>query len=137
MFRETFERDSTGRCMVQLPFQECKDRISKNYFYARSALLRLKQRLDPATKATYTAFFQEYKQKGHMLLVSRNDHYQGHYYIPHHCVIRSSSETTKLRVVFNASAHDKAGVALNNALPYGQNEADLKKKSATDSVVAF
>ncbi len=72
-------------------------------------------RLNPVTKAAHTVSHQEYEGKGHMSLVSRCDHHEGHYYIPRQYVIRSSSET-KLRMVFNASTHDKAAIAMNNTL---------------------
>ncbi|XP_063994291.1 uncharacterized protein LOC135171590 [Diachasmimorpha longicaudata] len=36
------------------------------------------------------------------------------FYFPHHCVLRESSETTKLRVVFNGSSKRSSGVSLND-----------------------
>ncbi|XP_063986879.1 uncharacterized protein LOC135167504 [Diachasmimorpha longicaudata] len=36
------------------------------------------------------------------------------FYFPHHCVLRESSETTKLRVVFNGSSKSSSGVSLND-----------------------
>lgn len=41
------------------------------------------------------------------------------YFLPHHCVIRQSSTTTKLRVVFDGSAKTTNGVALNDILAVG------------------
>ena len=41
------------------------------------------------------------------------------YYMPHHCVLKDNSTTTKLRVVFNASAKSITGVCLNDALNVG------------------
>ncbi|XP_039447736.2 uncharacterized protein LOC120426987 [Culex pipiens pallens] len=41
------------------------------------------------------------------------------YYLPHHCVLRPDSTTTKLRVVFDASCRTSTGVALNDALMVG------------------
>jgi Pao retrotransposon peptidase len=41
------------------------------------------------------------------------------YYIPHHAVMKASSSTTKLRVVFDASAKSSSGVALNDKLMVG------------------
>ncbi|XP_047538689.1 uncharacterized protein LOC125072207, partial [Vanessa atalanta] len=40
-------------------------------------------------------------------------------YIPHHCVIKESSSTTKLRVVFDGSAKSGNGVSLNECLLVG------------------
>ena len=41
------------------------------------------------------------------------------YVIPHHCVHKTTSSSTKLRVVFNASAPDDKGVSLNEQLLSG------------------
>ncbi|XP_025420902.1 uncharacterized protein LOC112691005 [Sipha flava] len=41
------------------------------------------------------------------------------YYIPNHCVLKPESKTTKLRVVFNASARTSAGISLNDSLYTG------------------
>ncbi|KAJ0182606.1 hypothetical protein K1T71_001975 [Dendrolimus kikuchii] len=41
------------------------------------------------------------------------------YYIPHHSVIKSSSLTTKVRVVFNASSKSSNGISLNDNLLTG------------------
>ena len=41
------------------------------------------------------------------------------FYLPHQCVIKDDSSTTKLRVVFNASAKSTSGVSLNDRLIVG------------------
>lgn len=45
-------------------------------------------------------------------------------YLPHHGVIRESSTTTKLRVVFDASAKTTSGLALNDTLMVESNLQD-------------
>ncbi|XP_043591766.1 uncharacterized protein LOC122571746 [Bombus pyrosoma] len=48
------------------------------------------------------------------------DHPTNHgYYLPHHGVIKESSDTTKLWVVFDGSASSTTGVSLNDALHTG------------------
>jgi hypothetical protein len=44
---------------------------------------------------------REYENLGHMKLSGNN---LGLYYIPHHAVVKEESLTTKIRVVFDASA---------------------------------
>lgn len=41
------------------------------------------------------------------------------YYLPHHAVFKESSTSTKLRVVFDASAKTDTNVSLNDALLKG------------------
>lgn len=41
------------------------------------------------------------------------------YFLPHHCVVKHSSETTKLRVVFDSSSKTSTGISLNDILHKG------------------
>ena len=41
------------------------------------------------------------------------------YYLPHHPVTKTGSVTTKIRVVFDASAVSSSGLSLNNVLMVG------------------
>ena len=54
-----------------------------------------------------------------MTEVQHIDHMKPHYYIPHHCVIRPESVSTKLRVVYDASAKTSSGQSLNDILLVG------------------
>ncbi|KMQ82160.1 gag-pol polyprotein precursor, partial [Lasius niger] len=61
----------------------------------------------------------EYERLGHMQKATnfRSDLYP--VYLPHHGVLRESSSTTKLRVVFNGSSRTNTGVSLNECLHAG------------------
>ncbi|XP_029162158.1 uncharacterized protein LOC114933739 [Nylanderia fulva] len=77
---------------------------------------------DPGLKSQYAAFMREYLALGHMKLVrEENDKDKGlpTYYLPHHCILKTSNETTKIRVVFDASCKSSTGVSLNDALMIG------------------
>ncbi|XP_062556861.1 uncharacterized protein LOC134221689 [Armigeres subalbatus] len=96
-------------------FGSSKD-IADRRFYS------LERRLNatPALKEAYTAFIHEYEQLGHMQPISDAEtHTLPSYYLPHHCIVRPDSITTKLRVVFDASCSSDSGVSLNDALLVG------------------
>ncbi|XP_011304741.1 uncharacterized protein [Fopius arisanus] len=59
---------------------------------------------------------EEYISLGHMTLC---DETEDGYYLPHHAVIKESSATTKVRVVFDASAKTSTGILLNDTLLVG------------------
>ena len=46
------------------------------------------------------------------------------YYLPHHSFLKSDSTTTKLRVVFDASAKTTTGITLNECLMVGPKLKD-------------
>ncbi|XP_018358983.1 PREDICTED: uncharacterized protein LOC108758486 [Trachymyrmex cornetzi] len=70
--------------------------------------------------AQYQEFLAEYLSLGHMSVIDRPSDIALHpVYIPHHPVVRESSSTTKLRVVFNASCKTTNGTSLKNHLLVG------------------
>ena len=85
-------------------------------------VLRLEQTLqrDESLLKKYSAFFQKFLDLGHLEKVQslELDVYPN-YYLPHHCVLKEDSSTTKLRVVFDASSKTTTGVSLNECLLVG------------------
>ncbi|XP_037930865.1 uncharacterized protein LOC119665702 [Teleopsis dalmanni] len=67
----------------------------------------------------YSEFMNEYVSLGHMSNIKAVDFSKPHYFIPHHCVLRPQSLTTKLRVVFDASAKTCSKYSLNDTLMVG------------------
>ncbi|CAK1542230.1 unnamed protein product [Leptosia nina] len=74
---------------------------------------------NPDLRQQYVGFMKDYLDSGHMCRIPVEELDLGKYYIPHHCVQRPESRTTKLRVVFNASSKDAVGVSLNDTLLIG------------------
>jgi len=68
---------------------------------------------DPALKAQYSAFLREYIDQGHMSPVIKEPS-EKQFFLPHHCVHKQESTSTKLRVVFDGSAKTTAGSSLND-----------------------
>lgn len=121
-FIATFKRDSTGRCQVNLPFKDNVSDLGKSENMAVKRFLNLERKLqrDSSLKEKYVDFMREYEDLGHMTEIDRaNDTAAQKYYLPHFCVIRENSSTTKLRTVFDASATSDSGLSLNDVLKIG------------------
>ncbi|CAH2226597.1 jg5548 [Pararge aegeria aegeria] len=116
-FAETTARNSDGRFVVTIPLKDSPEVLGDSYAAAKRRLLSLERRFlrDSLLKERYLQFMSEYLALGHM---SENKQIMSdkniNYYLPHHGVIRESSTTTKLRVVFDASAVTTTGKSYNN-----------------------
>lgn len=122
-FTTTYSRSPQGRYVVRLPFAEgSPPKIGDSFNIALSLYDRTERRLRnrPDIHAQYQDFLREYQSLGHMQLVeAADDMNDPPVYIPHHAVVRESSSTTKLRVVFNASCKTRDGTSLNDHLLVG------------------
>lgn len=102
----THSRQADGRYVVRLPFISSPATLGESKTAALASYERLEKRLtrDANLAPVYHEFLAEYRDLGHISLVSSKEHDSPHaVYLPHHPVVRLSSLTTKLRVVFNAS----------------------------------
>ncbi|XP_045493460.1 uncharacterized protein LOC123692730 [Colias croceus] len=132
IYSSTTRRDSSGRYIVHLPFRtddpNCKYGNSKAI--AIKQFNRLENRLlkNPKLKAEYAAVIEEYKRLGHVETVpSHEEDLADAVYLPHHAVIREDKDTTKVRVVFNASCPGTNGITLNDELMVGPSlQPDLR-----------
>lgn len=127
-FQRTTRRDSTGRYVVKLPFKPNME-LGESQSIAERRLWQLKKQFDrnPQIKQQYFEFIQEYIDLGHAEIMQGDAVEDQAYYIPHHPVIKPSSTTTKLRVVFNASSKTSNQLSLNDILMTGPNiQTDLR-----------
>ncbi|XP_023247887.1 uncharacterized protein LOC111643857 [Copidosoma floridanum] len=108
-----------GRYIVKLPLKRQNENFSDSRPQALRRLNALQTRLDsnPEVEVAYERVIKEYIELGHMSLV--RDEFSSGYYMPHHMMIKKSSSTTKVRVVFNASAKASKGFSLNDVLMVG------------------
>ncbi|CAK1597853.1 unnamed protein product [Parnassius mnemosyne] len=130
IYTNTTRRDKTGRYIVRLPFrggnQSCKDGESRFISEKRLKSLEFKLSRNHKLKADYTAVMQEYIDLTHMVKVSPEEKNKG-LYLPHHAVLREDKQTTKVRVVFDASCKGINGVSLNDNLMVGPTlQAELR-----------
>ncbi|XP_058447634.1 uncharacterized protein LOC131428013 [Malaya genurostris] len=123
IFAQTVKRNSDGRYTVSLPIDEivlARIGDSRNIAYRR--LLGTERRLarDANLREQYVSFMNEYCDLGHMRKIDSNiEGTVNRCYLPHHPVVKESSTTTRLRVVFDASCKTSSGVSLNEALMVG------------------
>ncbi|XP_053956260.1 uncharacterized protein LOC128861907 [Anastrepha ludens] len=124
-FETTHRREPNGRFVVELPLKP-DVALGESRNFAIRNLLRLERRLacDSDLRLRYNEFMNELIDMKHMQVTSET--MNPTYYMPHHPVLKESSTTTKLRVVFNASAKSTSGNSLNDALFIGpQLQEDL------------
>lgn len=110
-----------GKFVVRLPFKEEPVLLGNSLDQAKRRLFSLERRLalNAGIYNQYRAFLAEYIALDHMERVEPNNVGKVHYFIPHSCVIKPDSTSTKLRVVFDASAKTTNGRSLNDTLLSG------------------
>ena len=123
-YEETTTYDPDGRPVVRLPFKEGATPLGHSKAQAVRRFLSMERRFiqDPIFHQKYKEFIKEFLDMGHLEVVPPDlpeppDHKC--FYLPHHGVLKDSSTTTKLRVVFDGSAKTSTGQSLNEALMTG------------------
>ena len=121
IFVQTTKILKNGSFQVEMPFKNTQEnkKLGDSYRMAETRFLSLEKRLvkNPNLFLEYKKFIDEYIELGHAAYVPlnlTNKNNDNKYFIPHLCVVRESSSTTKLRVVFDASAKTSTGVSLND-----------------------
>lgn len=136
-YNTTHTRDPDGRYVLRLPFKQERPKLGESLQHARLRYEHLERKLskNPELASAYNQFLKEYEELGHMTRISSVQPTDGDqknscpdplkspevkYVIPHHAVIKDTSSTTKLRVVFDGSAVTSNGISLNDVLHSGQ-----------------
>ncbi|XP_050297248.1 uncharacterized protein LOC126736761 [Anthonomus grandis grandis] len=121
IFEKTTKILDDGSYQIDFPFKSPDEhlKLGDSFKIAQKRFLTLENRFksNPDLFHEYKQFIDEYVELGHakyvpLTLYNKTGHLK--YFIPHLCVIRDSAITTKLRVVFDASAKTSSGFALNN-----------------------
>ncbi|XP_055605400.1 uncharacterized protein LOC129753591 [Uranotaenia lowii] len=122
-FVRTVRRGLDGRYTVSLPMDEdVFPSIGDLRDIAYRRLQSLERRLarEPQMRQQYTQFLADYLKLGHMRKIDETlDAGRVRCCLPHHPVIKESSTTTKLRVVFDALCSTCSGKSLNDILLAG------------------
>nr|XP_022910534.1 uncharacterized protein LOC111421598 [Onthophagus taurus] len=138
-YHQTTKRNKDGTYTVKIPFKT-KVVLGCSKSRATARLFQLENRLvkNDELKSQYDKFITEYIELSHMEKISEEDS-PGKYYIPHQAVLRPSSTTTKLRVVFDASCKSSNGKSRNDFMHTGprlqQEIADILLRWRTHKIV--
>ena len=110
-----------SRYSVSLPFKESRPILTDNYQLSLNRLKKLKERLDktPHLLNDYDKIFDEYLKLGIIEEVQTKGDTDQVVYLPHKEVVKENRSTTKLRIVFDASAKYKDTMSLNDVLYKG------------------
>ncbi|XP_063543228.1 uncharacterized protein LOC134751714 [Cydia strobilella] len=123
IYEATTTRDENGRYVVRLPFRDeqpaCVDGGSREIALRRFHSLERKLQTDERLQTEYTKVFHEYRDLNHMEPLSEQESKEKGFYLPYHAVVRDDRETTKVRIVFDASCKGTNGVSLNSDLMVG------------------
>lgn len=122
-FVKTTTRDESGRFVVKLPLKENFTNLGSSEQQALNRFLSIERKLlkNASLKQQYQEFMYEYQNMNHMTEICNEKDTQSApvYYLPHHSVEKPDSLTTKVRVVFDASAKTSTYLSLNNVLKVG------------------
>lgn len=126
MFQRYISRTSDGRYQVALLFDPEKSSkvLGTSRVAALQCLYGMEKRFkcNPVLKERYHDYIKNLINAKHIELVPANRMNipsNQVFYLPHHAVLKESSLTTKLRVVFNASRKTTSGISLNDKLLVG------------------
>lgn len=124
-FVENTKRREDGTFSVRLPLIDTADCLGDSYGIAKGRFLNLEKRFkqQPKLKHAYADFIREYSDLGH-LSESAIRKPMLSFFLPHHAVLKEKSESTKLRVVFDASARTSSGLSVNDIQMVGKNIQD-------------
>ena len=110
------------RYSVGLPWKAGHNALPTNYenSFMRLKNLGKKLRNDPPTLAKYNEIINEQAASGVIEQVTELEPAEKTFYLPHMAVVRAEAETTKVRIVYDASCKDrKTRTSLNDCLHVG------------------
>ncbi|CAK1600398.1 unnamed protein product [Parnassius mnemosyne] len=131
LYKEIYTRNEDGRYIVKLTFKNNNQKSLEGNTrdIAKTRLLQLERRFvkNPKLKEEYVKVMEEYLKLHHMEEVPQNDINKAAVYLPHHPVVKETSEKTKIRIVFNALSPGANNVSLNDELLVGpQLQEDMR-----------
>nr|pir hypothetical protein ZK228.2 - Caenorhabditis elegans [Caenorhabditis elegans] len=126
-FENTLRYNSDGILEVAFPLNGNEVRLKDNYGVAlrrlHATLNALNSSKDPTLLAQYHQIFKTQEETGIIEPVTQTmkDMSKYSFMLPHRPVIKESSNTTKVRVVYDASSHAAGQLSLNDVVHAGAN----------------
>lgn len=118
-FNNHTKRLSDGRYEIELPWLCEREKLPNNRSLALKRFERVAGKLNAERFSAYDKVFREWKDLDIIEVVEVEEEI-GHF-LPHRPVLTLHKETTKVRPVFDASAHVVGAVSLNDCLSTGPN----------------
>ena len=105
-FKEQLTWREDGKYETALPWQASHPKLPTNLNVARPRFQSLLKRLDkqPALLETYHQIIEDQVEQGIVEIAPTEPNEKQEHYIPHKPVVREQAESTKVRIVYDASA---------------------------------
>ena len=101
--------------------EERKLHLPSNYAQCKKRLIANLNKLKKDIYSLYNQAIMENVSKGFAQEVNKDDYMKGKHYLPLQGVIKLDRESTRLRVVYDGSAHCHNNLSLNECLNMGKN----------------
>ena len=121
-FKAQLERREDGRYQTGLIWKSDIPELPNNKTGSKARLGKLVQRLEkqPELYDKYERILMDQEEQGIIEKVSNENPNGREFYLPHRAVVRDTAESTKVRIVFDASARaDDKSPSLNDCLETG------------------
>ena len=130
LLNKTIRRtDGNKRYQVPIPWKDNKKCLENNYDMALQRLTNTEKQLKKReqVKEGYQEVIKSYISKGYIRKVENFEKKDSKWFLPHFPVVKLDKITTKIRVVFDASAAYH-GLSLNEAMKSGPNlQSDMSE----------
>ena len=105
---------------VGIPWKTKAPDLKNNYQMALRRLENTEKRLlkSPNVASAYNQCIEQYIEKGYVTRIPQQNRSTSKWYLPHFSILRPDKDTTKTRIVFDASANYE-GMSLNDAIYQG------------------
>ena len=121
-FKEQLGRSEEGCYETNILWKSNATKLSSNKSGSIARLRNLLKRLkkDPTLFAEYDKIIREQLEEGIIERVPEGPPNEKEFYLPHKAVVREDAETTKVRIVFDASAKENdQSLSLNDVIEIG------------------